>query len=97
LNKTTTWHANRSDRRRGARHLRRTECALSRRSLSTSRPRIFTGTSPDQISATTDPIAERVRKTGGTTLRSIGQMSQRQRSLDNDAEFVTPLDMLAEL
>jgi starvation-inducible DNA-binding protein len=50
-----------------------------------------------QIFATTDPIAERVRKTGGTTLRSIGQMSQRQRSLDNDAEFVTPLDMLAEL
>src|SRR5215213_1406552 len=51
----------------------------------------------DQIFATTDPIAERVRKIGGTTLRSIRQISQRQRLLDNDAEFVTPLDMLAEL
>jgi starvation-inducible DNA-binding protein len=51
----------------------------------------------DQIFATTDPIAERVRKIGGTTLRSIRQVSQRQRLLDNDAEFVTPLDMLAEL
>lgn len=51
----------------------------------------------DQIFATTDPIAERVRKIGGTTLRSIGQISARKRLLDNDAEFVTPLDMLAEL
>ena len=51
----------------------------------------------DQIFATTDPIAERVRKIGGTTLKSIRQISNRQRLLDNDAEFVTPLDMLAEL
>jgi starvation-inducible DNA-binding protein len=51
----------------------------------------------DQIFATTDPIAERVRKIGATTLRSIGQISERQRVLDNDADFVTPLDMLAEL
>lgn len=51
----------------------------------------------DQIFATTDPIAERVRKIGGTTLRSIGQIAARRRLLDNDAEFVTPLDMLAEL
>jgi len=51
----------------------------------------------DQIFATTDPIAERVRKIGGTTLRSIGQVAARKRLLDNDAEFVTPLDMLAEL
>ena len=51
----------------------------------------------DQIFATTDPIAERVRKIGGTTLRSIGQIAARKRLLDNDAEFVTPLDMLAEL
>ena len=51
----------------------------------------------DQIFATTDPIAERVRKIGGTTLRSIGQIAARRRLLDNDAEFVTPRDMLAEL
>src|SRR3954467_15562157 len=51
----------------------------------------------DQIFATTDPIAERVRKLGGTTLRSIRQISRQQRLLDNDAQFVTPLDMLAEL
>jgi starvation-inducible DNA-binding protein len=51
----------------------------------------------DQIFATTDPIAERVRKIGGTTLRSIGQIAHQKRLLDNDAEFVTPLDMLAEL
>jgi starvation-inducible DNA-binding protein len=50
-----------------------------------------------QIFATTDDIAERVRKIGGTTLRSIGQVSRLQRVLDNDADFVTPLDMLAEL
>src|ERR1700737_3143741 len=43
------------------------------------------------------PIAERVRKIGGTTLRSIGQIGRLQRVLDNDADFVTPLDMLAEL
>jgi starvation-inducible DNA-binding protein len=51
----------------------------------------------DQIFATTDPIAERVRKIGGTTLKSIGQIAQQKRLIDNDAEFVTPLDMLAEL
>ena len=51
----------------------------------------------DQIFATTDPIAERVRKIGGTTLRSIGHISRLQRVLDNDADYVTPLDMLAEL
>ena len=50
-----------------------------------------------QIFATTDVIAERVRKIGGTTLRSIGQISRQQRVLDNDADYVTPLDMLAEL
>lgn len=51
----------------------------------------------DQIFATTDVIAERVRKIGGTTLRSIGHIARVQRILDNDAEFVTPMDMLAEL
>jgi starvation-inducible DNA-binding protein len=51
----------------------------------------------DQIFATTDAIAERVRKIGGTTLRSIGQIAQLQRIRDNDAAYVTPLDMLAEL
>src|ERR1700675_5034458 len=51
----------------------------------------------DQIFATTDDIAERVRKIGGTTLRSIGHIGRLQRFLDNDADFVTPLDMLAEL
>jgi len=51
----------------------------------------------EQIFTTTDAIAERVRKIGGTTLRSIGHISRLQRVLDNDADFVTPLDMLAEL
>jgi starvation-inducible DNA-binding protein len=51
----------------------------------------------DQLFAMTDPIAERVRKLGGLTLRSIGQISRTQRVLDNDAEYVEPLDMLAEL
>jgi starvation-inducible DNA-binding protein len=51
----------------------------------------------DQIFATTDAIAERARKIGGTTIRSIGQIGKLKRVLDNDAEFVTPLDMLAEL
>jgi starvation-inducible DNA-binding protein len=50
-----------------------------------------------QIYATTDAIAERVRKVGGTTLRSIGQIARLQRVKDNDADYVTPLDMLAEL
>jgi starvation-inducible DNA-binding protein len=51
----------------------------------------------DQIFAMTDPIAERVRKIGGTTIHSIGQIGRLQRLHDNDADFVTPLDMLAEL
>src|SRR3954463_5365019 len=51
----------------------------------------------DQIFATTDAIAERVRKIGGTTLRSTGHITRLQRLSDNDAEFVTPADMLAEL
>jgi starvation-inducible DNA-binding protein len=51
----------------------------------------------DQIFAMTDPIAERVRKVGGATLKSIGHIARLQRIDDNDAEFVTPLDMLAEL
>ena len=51
----------------------------------------------DQIYATTDPIAERVRKLGGNTLRSIGHIARLQRVSDNDADYVTPLDMLAEL
>ncbi|TWT11640.1 Dps family protein [Reyranella sp. CPCC 100927] len=50
-----------------------------------------------QILATTDPIAERVRKLGGTTVRSVGHIGRLQRVLDNDADFVTPDDMLAEL
>jgi starvation-inducible DNA-binding protein len=51
----------------------------------------------EQIFATTDAIAERVRKIGSTTLRSIGHIGRLQRIEDNDADFVTPLDMLAEL
>jgi starvation-inducible DNA-binding protein len=51
----------------------------------------------DQIFAMTDPIAERVRKIGGQTIKSIGQIRSQQRVLDNDAEFVEPSDMLAEL
>jgi starvation-inducible DNA-binding protein len=51
----------------------------------------------DQIFAMTDAIAERVRKIGGRTIRSIGDISRRQRVLDNDADDVTPGDMLAEL
>src|ERR1700691_1627402 len=51
----------------------------------------------DQIYAMTDPIAERIRKTGGTTLRSIGHIARTQRIKDNDAEYVDPLDMIAEL
>jgi starvation-inducible DNA-binding protein len=51
----------------------------------------------DQLFAMTDPIAERIRKIGGTTLRSIGHIGRTQRILDNDAEYVEPEDMLAEL
>ena len=51
----------------------------------------------DQLYAMTDPIAERVRKVGGITLRSIGHIARMQRITDNDADFVEPLGMLAEL
>src|SRR5881392_2549291 len=51
----------------------------------------------DQLFAMTDPIAERVRKVGGSTLRSIGHIARMQRVMDNDAEYVEPSDMLAEL
>ena len=51
----------------------------------------------DEIYAMGDPIAERVRKLGGNTIRSVGQIKKLQRVLDNDADYVTPLDMLAEL
>jgi starvation-inducible DNA-binding protein len=51
----------------------------------------------EQIFAMTDDVAERVRKIGGTTIRSIGQISRLQRIADNDAEYVTPVDMLSEL
>ena len=51
----------------------------------------------EQLFAMTDPIAERVRKIGGLTLHSIGQIARTQRVLDSDAEYVEPLDMLAEL
>ena len=51
----------------------------------------------EQILATTDAIAERVRKIGGVTLRSIGQIARLQRIVDNDEEFVAAPRMLAEL
>ena len=51
----------------------------------------------DQIFAMTDVLAERVRKLGGTTLRSIGDISRHQRIADNDASYVDAEDMLAEL
>src|SRR6202034_2533470 len=51
----------------------------------------------DQLFAMTDDIAERVRKIGGTTIRSIGHISRLQRISDNDADFVDPGDMIAEL
>ena len=51
----------------------------------------------DQLFAMTDSVAERVRKIGGITLHSIGQISRTQRVLDNDADYVEPLDILAEL
>ena len=51
----------------------------------------------DQIFAMTDELAERVRKLGGLTLHSIGEISRNQRVLDNDAPYVQPQDMLAEL
>ena len=51
----------------------------------------------DQIFATTDPLAERVRKLGGRTLHSIGEIGSLSRVKDNNAEFVGPLEMLKEL
>src|SRR5213076_1910255 len=51
----------------------------------------------EQLFAMTDPIAERIRKIGGLTLRSIGHIARLQRVLDNDAEYVEPSDMIAEL
>src|SRR5437868_5209393 len=51
----------------------------------------------EQLFAMTDVIAERVRKIGGITLHSIGEIARTQRVLDNDAKYVEPLDMLAEL
>src|SRR6202171_1013957 len=51
----------------------------------------------DQLFAMTDPIAERIRKIGGLTIKSIGQISHLQRVLDNDADYVHPSDMIAEL
>ncbi|MEJ0046792.1 MAG: DNA starvation/stationary phase protection protein [Rhodospirillales bacterium] len=51
----------------------------------------------DQVFAMTDALAERVRKLGHLTLHSIGEISRTQRTRDNDARFVTPQDMLAEL
>ncbi len=51
----------------------------------------------DQLYAMTDPIAERIRKVGGSTIKSIGHIARTQRILDNDAEYVEPEDMLAEL
>ena len=51
----------------------------------------------DQLYAMTDPIAERIRKLGGLTIKSIGQISRIQRVLDNDADYVDPEDMIAEL
>lgn len=51
----------------------------------------------DQIFAMTDPIAERVRKIGGTTIRSVGQICRLQRIADNDADYVDAADMLSEL
>jgi starvation-inducible DNA-binding protein len=51
----------------------------------------------DQIFAMTDPIAERVRKLGGSTIRSIGHIARNRRIPDNDSDFVAPEDMLAEL
>src|SRR5260370_29895741 len=50
----------------------------------------------EQVLATVDELAERVRKIGGTTLRSIGESAKRMRIRDNDKDFVSPLDMLSE-
>jgi starvation-inducible DNA-binding protein len=50
-----------------------------------------------QLYAMSDPIAERIRKLGGSTIRSVGHIARHQRVLDNDAEYVVPLEMFAEL
>jgi len=62
-----------------------------------SRHHLMLDEQADQIFALTDAIAERIRKVGGSTLKSIGHISRTQRILDNDADYVEPLDMLAEL
>ena len=51
----------------------------------------------DQLFAMTDAIAERVRKIGGSTLKSVGHISRLQRVTDNDVDYVQPQDMLAEV
>jgi starvation-inducible DNA-binding protein len=51
----------------------------------------------DQLYAMTDDIAERVRKIGAVTIRSIGEIARLQRVKDNEADYVTPQDMLSEL
>src|SRR6184192_2010138 len=51
----------------------------------------------DQLFAMTDAIAERVRKIGGSTLKSVGHISRLQRVADNDVDYVQPQDMLAEV
>ena len=51
----------------------------------------------DQLFAMTDPIAERIRKIGGLTIKSISHIARLQRVLDNDADYVDPPDMIAEL
>jgi starvation-inducible DNA-binding protein len=51
----------------------------------------------EQLFGMTDPIAERIRKIGGQTIKSIGQIARLQRILDNEADYVEPLDMIAEL
>jgi starvation-inducible DNA-binding protein len=51
----------------------------------------------DQLFAMTDPIAERIRKVGGLTIKSIGHIARLQRVLDNDADYVDPADMISEL
>jgi starvation-inducible DNA-binding protein len=51
----------------------------------------------EQLFAMTDDLAERARKIGGTTIRSVGDIARHQRVRDNDDEFVSPHDMLAEL
>jgi starvation-inducible DNA-binding protein len=51
----------------------------------------------DQLLGMTDDIAERIRKIGGRTLRSVGHINRLQRIADNDADYITPRDMLSEL